>query len=293
MDANGPPPEIPALLTTTSIRPHTSAAWATIASASPTTLWWSATASPPASVISRTTSSAGRSPLADPAVVTPGSFTSTRPPRAASSRAWAAPSPRPPPVTIATRPSKRRSAIGHLSDLRSPVSGLGSPVSRPLPSRPAVTLGFAHGEALPARRRDVRPRCAVRLLPGAAGLRPRLAPRPPRLPERLLGGHAPRGRAAGVAGLRHLPQRAQPVPHGRDGRDGRRAGLPGAADQPRRAGTRQDAQAHQPGVHPAPGRGSDRAHPVPHRLHPRGPRRSRLVRPGRGHRPVATAARDR
>src|SRR5688572_28121007 len=41
----------------------------------------------------------------------------TRAPRAANSRAWARPIPRPAPVTSATRPSKRRTSVGILVTL--------------------------------------------------------------------------------------------------------------------------------------------------------------------------------
>ncbi len=118
--ANGPPPEIPALFTSASRRPYASTTVATMRSGSSTTLWWSATASPPAAVTSATTASAGASagvsPPApsprSPRVVPPKSFTTTRQPCAASIRAYSRPSPRPPPVTSATRPSKRSRASG-------------------------------------------------------------------------------------------------------------------------------------------------------------------------------------
>src|SRR5437588_8590818 len=62
-------------------------------------------ARPPAAVISAATASAGVSPVFSPCSPAPGSFTTTAAPWAASARQCARPSPRPPPVTIATLPS--------------------------------------------------------------------------------------------------------------------------------------------------------------------------------------------
>ncbi len=62
----------------------------------------SATAAPPAALISATTSSAGVASVAVPSAATPGSLTTTAAPREASSLAWIAPSPRPAPVMMAT-----------------------------------------------------------------------------------------------------------------------------------------------------------------------------------------------
>jgi len=65
-----------------------------------------ATALPPARSISATISSAGAlSPPPSPPPPTPGSLTTTRAPYAAISFATSAPTPRPDPVQIATRPS--------------------------------------------------------------------------------------------------------------------------------------------------------------------------------------------
>src|SRR6266550_2788294 len=68
-----------------------------------------ARAVPPAAVISATTSSAGPGEAPEPSLAQPRSLTTTLAPRAASSRAYSRPTPRPAPVTTATRPSKRSS----------------------------------------------------------------------------------------------------------------------------------------------------------------------------------------
>mmetsp|Transcript_87873 Transcript_87873/g.284453 ORF Transcript_87873/g.284453 Transcript_87873/m.284453 type:complete len:203 (+) Transcript_87873:413-1021(+) len=90
----------PAFATTMSIRPKCRSAVATTLSPPTATLLCSATAVPPMAAISATTSSAFCGVRL---------FTTTLAPRAASSRQYARPRPRPPPVTIATRPSKRSS----------------------------------------------------------------------------------------------------------------------------------------------------------------------------------------
>ena len=66
-----------------------------------------ATALPPASAISATTSWAGPLSVPEPSTATPRSLTTTDAPSLASSLATDAPMPRPAPVTIATRPSSR------------------------------------------------------------------------------------------------------------------------------------------------------------------------------------------
>src|SRR5579871_5094735 len=99
---------MPALLTTVSRRPHRSMAAAT-RWAAPSQLLTSsplAMASPPLARIASTTSPAGPSELPAPSSDTPTSFTTTRAPWRANSRAWARPMPRPAPVTITTRPSQ-------------------------------------------------------------------------------------------------------------------------------------------------------------------------------------------
>src|SRR2546423_8867151 len=68
-----------------------------------------ASAVPPAAVISATTSSAGPGDAPEPSLAQPRSLTTTVAPREASSRAYSRPTPRPAPVTTATRPSKRSS----------------------------------------------------------------------------------------------------------------------------------------------------------------------------------------
>ena len=56
---------------------------------------------------SATASAAGPASVPSPSIDPPRSFTTTLAPRAASKRAYARPMPRPAPVTMATRPSKR------------------------------------------------------------------------------------------------------------------------------------------------------------------------------------------
>ncbi len=98
----------PALLTSTSSPPNVSTACATICRApskSATSLLLD-TASPPSSLISVTTSSAGPEEAPSPAPEVPRSFTTTFAPCRASSSACSRPRPRPAPVTIAMRPSQ-------------------------------------------------------------------------------------------------------------------------------------------------------------------------------------------
>ena len=70
-----------------------------------------AMAVPPVAVISRTTSSAGPASVPSPAMLPPGSLTMIFAPCDASRRAYARPSPLPPPVTTATRSSNLKSGI--------------------------------------------------------------------------------------------------------------------------------------------------------------------------------------
>src|SRR5271154_5618452 len=72
-------------------------------------------ACPPAAVISAATASAGVSPVLSPCSPAPGSFTTTAAPWTASARQCARPSPRPPPVTIATLPSSKPIITPNLS----------------------------------------------------------------------------------------------------------------------------------------------------------------------------------
>ena len=98
---------MPALLTTQSMRPKESTAhWMIFAAeANSATLSKLETASPPALLISETTSSAGALSPPSPASDAPMSFTTTLAPCAAMSFAIAAPMPRPAPVTTTTLPS--------------------------------------------------------------------------------------------------------------------------------------------------------------------------------------------
>ena len=109
--SNGPGAEIPALLMTASRRPNSRTAVFTIsaASSSEATEAWHATASPPASAISRTTSSAGARDEPAPSMPAPLSATTTCAPLAASSNAWHRPIPRPAPVRTTARSSNRSS----------------------------------------------------------------------------------------------------------------------------------------------------------------------------------------
>src|SRR3954453_10260323 len=125
--------KMPALLTTMSMRPKASSADRTIASPPSTvaTELVSATATPPAAVISSTTVWAAPALAPVPSTAPPRSFTTTNAPRAASRRACWRPSPPPAPVTIATLPSNPSSAIGRkvaAGPGRSPLEGAGAGV---------------------------------------------------------------------------------------------------------------------------------------------------------------------
>ncbi len=100
--------KMPALLTTASSRPKRSTASWTIASppSGLATESCDATAAPPALSISATTSSATEVSAPSPRMVPPRSLTITAAPRRANSSAYKRPSPRPPPVTIATWSAK-------------------------------------------------------------------------------------------------------------------------------------------------------------------------------------------
>ena len=104
---------MPALLMTMSMRPKASMAVWTIDSppsgvATESVL---ATASPPAALISSTTSCAAPASLPEPSTAPPRSLTTTSAPREASERACCLPRPPPAPVMIATLPSKPRVAM--------------------------------------------------------------------------------------------------------------------------------------------------------------------------------------
>jgi hypothetical protein len=88
-DATGPGRTMPALFTTMSMRPQASMHASTIASPPPSapTSVVSASATPPADRISSTTASAGAVDTPSPVGAQPTSFTRTRAPRAARSRA--------------------------------------------------------------------------------------------------------------------------------------------------------------------------------------------------------------
>ena len=98
---------IPALFTTTSMRPKQSIACSTIlcAASKSATLSKFASASPPPSRIALTVASAGVRSSPSPEAVPPGSFTITFAPCAPSILAISAPTPRPAPVTRAAFPS--------------------------------------------------------------------------------------------------------------------------------------------------------------------------------------------
>src|SRR5437660_2272269 len=99
---------MPALATTTSSRPNAFSAVCTRRAAPSQSAQSSVlgTAMPPAPWISSTTASAGPADAPEPSTAPPRSLTTTRAPCAASAIAWARPSPRPAPVTTATRPSQ-------------------------------------------------------------------------------------------------------------------------------------------------------------------------------------------
>src|SRR5579875_2532075 len=199
--------KMPALLMTMSTRPKWSTAVCTMASPPSTvaTLWVSATASPPASVISFTTDAAGPSSCPSPWRLPPTSLTTTRAPRDASRRAWARPRPPPAPVITATLPSK-------------PIS---AGISRRYPpARPSGQPGLATSASGPPRRhrrrgRYLRCHGRERRRTGSPG-RPRRRrhrdarfPRQPQRPLRSAGGRARRP----SAGLVRRSRRAGRAPH--------------------------------------------------------------------------------
>ena len=100
---------MPATLTRMSSRPNSSmAVWTRFSPAAKTEMSAPlATALPPASAISATTSCAGPESCPEPSTAAPRSLTTTEAPSLASSLATDLPMPRPAPVTIATRPSRR------------------------------------------------------------------------------------------------------------------------------------------------------------------------------------------
>src|SRR5437879_6086334 len=99
---------MPALLTTTLRSPNVSIALLTIrwAPSQSVTLSPLATASPPAALISSATCSAAVRSLPEPSAAPPRSLTTTFAPSLAKSSECSRPMPRPPPVMIATRPSR-------------------------------------------------------------------------------------------------------------------------------------------------------------------------------------------
>src|SRR3954447_2616997 len=105
-------------------------------------------ATPPAATISSTTASAGRASSPPPSTATPGSFTKTRAPCRASSRQCARPMPRPPPVTMATRPSSITSARASREQIEDGAGvAAAKHVLRPLVEVPAPQLLGAVGVA--------------------------------------------------------------------------------------------------------------------------------------------------
>ena len=98
---------MPALLTSTCRSPKASTAESTrrFAASKSVTSSWLAMASPPAALISATTSSAGVASEPVPSGDPPRSFTTTLAPSAANKSACSRPIPRPAPVMMATRPS--------------------------------------------------------------------------------------------------------------------------------------------------------------------------------------------
>src|ERR1700722_18997118 len=118
---------IPALLTNTSKRPNSAMACSTTLSAPLQVAIFSvlATAVPPASVISCTTSRAGPLSAPFPALSPPRSLTMTLAPSLANSSACSRPMPRPAPVITATRPSSApidRTPLLSVGYYREPVS---------------------------------------------------------------------------------------------------------------------------------------------------------------------------
>ena len=128
---------MPATATTPSIRPHRSMPAPMIRSppARVVTLSATATASPPAALISATTASATSLFGSSPAIDTPMSATTTLAPSAAAARATARPMPPPAPVMATTLPS-RNAVIACLL--------LFSSISRGPPAAPSRTPGDAH-----------------------------------------------------------------------------------------------------------------------------------------------------
>ena len=117
--ANGAMRTWPALFTTTSMRPYASSAVCTIAGPPP--VWQRSRSSRPLRHRRRRSRgprrrpgwTVGTSPAPSVSLMaTPKSFTTTRAPRDASRSAYSRPRLRPDPVTTATLPSKRSSAIG-------------------------------------------------------------------------------------------------------------------------------------------------------------------------------------
>src|SRR4051794_3095075 len=104
---------MPALLMTTSTLPNASTAACTIAAppSGVATELVSATASPPAALISSTTCSAAPLSLPVPSTAPPRSLTTTSAPRWARSSACSRPRPPPAPVMMTTLPSNPRSAM--------------------------------------------------------------------------------------------------------------------------------------------------------------------------------------
>src|SRR5258708_18058490 len=147
----------PALATRTSMRPQASMAVLTISAtpASSVTEEPLAMASPPSALISSTTLWAASEPPPEPSTETRRSLTTPRAPRRASSSACWRPRPPPEPVTMATLPSKRMSAMGGA------LSGSAAGIRRALcGERPGASTSLfppLHGEGkeLP-RRRAVR-----------------------------------------------------------------------------------------------------------------------------------------
>src|SRR4051794_4769446 len=112
---------MPALLTTMSTCPNscTAVSIRVRPPAAVATDEVSATAAPPASLISRTTSCAGEDEEPEPLTEPPMSLTTTAAPSEANSRACERPRPAPAPVTTATRPRNGASSSDDTSRLRS------------------------------------------------------------------------------------------------------------------------------------------------------------------------------
>src|SRR5579872_2570315 len=154
----------PALAIRMSIRPQASIACLTIRAtpASSVTDEPLAIASPPSPLISSTTLAAASDEPPEPSTAPPRSLTTTLAPRRASSSACWRPSPPPAPVTIATLPSKRMSAMASL-----PLSGLSAGLlARTLAGRQAD--GRVPTLLVPVWMRDVRKRRVTGLVLGDA-----------------------------------------------------------------------------------------------------------------------------